>query len=62
MTADHVAAAIGDVMAFFALQAQRCADLGIDVADFPIGHVAHRSRTPAGERARRPDAYQYDSA
>ena len=45
VTADRVAAAIGDVKAFFALQAQRCADLGIDVADFPIGHVAHRSRT-----------------
>jgi hypothetical protein len=43
--ADHVGAAIGDVKAFFVLQAQRCADLGIDVADFPIGHVAHRSRT-----------------
>lgn len=45
MTADHVAAAIGDVRAFFELQAQRCVDLGIDVTDFPISHVAHRSRT-----------------
>ena len=43
--AHRVAAAIGDVKAFFALQAQRCADLGIDVADLPIGHMAHRSRT-----------------
>ncbi len=45
VTANQVAAAIGDVRAFFELQAQRCADLGIDVADYPIGHVAHRSRT-----------------
>jgi predicted metalloenzyme YecM len=45
MIADQVAAAIGDVKAFFELQARRCADLGIDVAELPIGHVAHRSRT-----------------
>lgn len=45
MNADQVVAAIGNVKAFFELQARRCADLGIDVADLAIGHVAHRSRT-----------------
>jgi predicted metalloenzyme YecM len=45
VSADRVTATIGDVRAFFELQAGRCAQVGIDVADFPIGHVAHRSRT-----------------
>jgi predicted metalloenzyme YecM len=45
MPYDEVVAAIGDVSAFFELQAQRCASLGIDVTNLPIGHVAHRSRT-----------------
>jgi predicted metalloenzyme YecM len=50
------------VRAFFELQAQRCADLGIDVADFPISHVAHRSRTWREYVATRDDLERVASA
>ncbi len=36
---------IGDVPAFYDLQAGRCGELGIEVADLPISHVAYRTRT-----------------
>ncbi len=62
VTAGHVAAAIGDVKTFFELQAQRCANLGIDVADFPISHVAHRSRTWREYVATRDDLERVASA
>ncbi len=62
MTANHGAAAIGDVKTFFELQAERCADRGIDVSDFPIGHVAHRSRTWREYVATRDELEQIASA
>jgi predicted metalloenzyme YecM len=62
VTADQVAAAIGDVKTFFELQAQRCVNLGIDVADFPISHVAHRSRTWREYVATRDDLERLASA
>ena len=36
---------IGDVAAFYELQAGRCRSLGIEVADLPVSHVAYRART-----------------
>jgi len=62
MTASQVEAAIGDVKAFFELQARRCADLGIDVADYPVGHVAHRSRTWREYVATRDELERFASA
>ena len=51
--ADVVAAAIGDIEAFCDDVAGRLQQMGIEVASFPLSHVAYRCTSPADYLARR---------